>query len=431
MRFFLPCTLLLSCELCACGQEGGTSCRDHADCDPVVVLAGDCQHARCVEGRCLAVDREAGAACELEQAGPCVGGACDGHGTCRSEPLPDGTACDDGIESTLEDACLGGRCRGRNEVDCPPPPACDATPPDPGPADGWRHTSSSIAAALGTPYHRGRDLLLAAGDAQWALAKFAYGLALDKDIHDEDVDLWLLRDCSSWEYLGRSRSTEDGQHETVEGVEDTGGRVYFQIPPERRLGPGRHRIHFVLRGDLSSTDQVIQVLEPDARVAVSDVDGTLTSDEYAQAWDVLLDVSPEAHPHAADAMWALARKGYLLFYLTARPEFLGQRTRDWLAERGFPPGIAHTTLSHTGAIGSAAVDFKLIELSALEVELGRVPDFGFGNKASDAQAYSAAGLDAQRCYYYELDGDARGGVIHDDYGALAEGFGALPSSCLE
>lgn len=479
--------LLLAMWGLACSDSAPlVECLVDQQCEESVNLPNDCQRAECIEGACRAVALLAGESCQPALLpGPCQVAACDGEGACRvgnladgapcdegdlctlgdscqagacfpGDPIqcpgpstcrlasscqsdsgecsrvdePDGTACDDGDPLTHSDACLGGICGGLSDVACPDPPACDLAPPDPGPEQDWRNFSSGIY-ALGREYHRGRDLMLVEGDEQWALGKFAYGLVADKDIHDEDVDIYLLRDCQTWEYLGRATTSDDGEYPTVHGVEDSGGRVFFPIPDDKKLNIGRHRIHFVVLGDLSTADQTIQVLPADARVLVTDIDGTLTTSEYAQVWDELLDISPEAHPGASEALWALARKGYFIFYLTARPEFLGQRTQSWLAERGFPPGISHTTLTHTGANGDQAIVYKLAEIDDLAFRLGRVPTFGFGNKESDAEAFMQAGMAPDGCYYYALEGNPLGGHVHSDYQVLADEFLDLPSRCSE
>jgi phosphatidate phosphatase PAH1 len=141
------------------------------------------------------------------------------------------------------------------------------------------------------------------------------------------------------------------------------------------------------------------------------------------------DEDAEAHPGAADAMKALAGRGFLLFYLTARPDWLVVRTRRWLALRGFPPGILHTTVTSTGVMGDAAAAFKSRELTLLKDATGIVPEIAFGNMPSDVATYAAAGIPAARAYFYRLDGDARGGVTHADYRALLPALGGLPARC--
>ncbi len=311
---------------------------------------------------------------------------------------------------------------------CPPVPRCDGPPPDPGSAEPWRHpVRTAIATATGAPRHRGQDLFVGEGEDVWALAKFAYGFG-DDDLKDEDVEVWLDEGCTgSWTSLGRVATTEDGDHGTVLGVEDTGGWVFLRHGP---LPVGRHRLHFVVRGDLSTADQWVQVLPAGARVVVTDVDGTLTESETAEWRTLLSGPSPAVQPGAPEALTALAERGYFLFYLTARPHWLHARTHEWIAERDLPPGVVHTTLGFTGALGSAALDFKVGELADLADRLGIVPTYAIGNKESDAEAFQTAGVAPERRLLYQLDGNLFGGVRFDDYGTLADEFRSLPPVCL-
>ncbi|WP_437536371.1 phosphatidylinositol transfer protein [Sorangium sp. So ce726] len=311
---------------------------------------------------------------------------------------------------------------------CPARPACDAPPPAALPR-GFRHTRSRLVAA-GWPRHRGRDLFARADGPQWAIAKFAYG-PQDDDLEDEDVEAYLLRGCSgAWERLGTFRTSDDDHpHPTTEGIPDTGGRVYIDLAAGRHLEVGRHRVHLAVAGDATSADLFIEVLPSGAQVAVTDVDGTLTSSEVAVVSELVGGAPPAAHPGAADAMRALAESGIYLFYVTARPEWLVGSTRVWLREQGFPPGILHTTIGVTGAFGGAAAEYKTIELGWLKARTGIVPAFGFGNMPSDVATYTAAGIPASRCYYYKLGGDLRGGVPHDDYRGLAPALFSPHAAC--
>jgi hypothetical protein len=306
--------------------------------------------------------------------------------------------------------------------------ACDAPPPDPGPAEAWNHDfESPLIVATGAPNHRGRDLFLNPGDPQWIIAKFAYGLT-DKDLKDEEVDIYLLRDCgSTWERLGTATTTYDDEHAAVDGVEDSGGRVYFEIPADKRLGIGRHRAHLVVRGDGSSTDVFLELVPPHTPMFVSDVDGTLTESEHAEVGAFLTGSQPDVHPDAARAYRILAAKGYRPMYLTARPEWLVKRTRELLDENGFPPGIVHTTLGLTGARGDAAAAFKTGELEML-AEKGMSPAWAFGNTASDAQAYDNAEISPRdRRVFFQFDDTAHGGRRIESYTEIVDELDALPS----
>ncbi len=347
----------------------------------------------------------------------CDGGDMSGTLDGGTSTLPDGAPRPDG--AVLGDGSTGVD-SGSGPVSCDLRPACDAPLPDPGMIREFDHwtTRNVTVTQPGGDRHRGRDLLLRADDPQWALAKFAYGFPADDDLKDEDVDIYLLRDCgTSWEFLATVRTTRDGDHATVEGVEDTGGWVFFEIPADRRLGPGRHRLHFFVAGDHSEADQYIEVIEPGTRLVVSDVDGTLTESETAE-FQTLWNGDPAARPSSPEMLRAFAEKGYLIFYLTARPHWLHARTHRWLNDHMYPPGLVHTTLAFEGALGGDAETFKTDELNAIGDRLGHPPDYAFGNTDSDAAAYANATIAPTQRYLYQFDGDALGGQQIDDYATV-------------
>lgn len=297
-------------------------------------------------------------------------------------------------------------------------PACNgAAAPSLGAKRDWEHTTSSFVVATGSPHHRGRDAIYTVGEAQWIIGKFAYGTS-DKDLEDEDVDVWLDRGCGgAWEKLGTTRTTEEGAHAAVEGVEDSGGRIYFQMPAGKELAVGRHRVRVVVAGDHSSADLLIDVVAKNAPVLVSDVDGTLTSSETAEFPALAQGELPDAQPDAAAVISALLKKGYRPIYLTARPEWLTDRTKQFLAAKGFPPGIVHTTTGLTGALNDAAAQFKSAEL-ALIGKKGLAIHWAFGNKESDTDAYDAANVQPKSQRVFLQVDDAHGGRRIEKYADL-------------
>lgn len=318
---------------------------------------------------------------------------------------------------------------GGGPSSCPPPPACDAPLPDLGPTADWRHgVATPITVLMGSARHRGRDLILGASDPQWVLGKFAYGLA-DDDLKDEDVDLWLDRGCTgTWELLGTATTTNDGDHTVVEDVEDTGGRVYFEIPTASRLELGRHRVVMVVRGDHSLATQYIDVLPSGTRVVVTDIDGTQTESETAEYGALLTGSGPAARPHGAELLTELSAHGFHVFYLTARPDWLHTRTHEWLAENGYPAGTVHTTLNGLGATGSAAISFKTAELAWLERHAPGSLDWAIGNTDTDVAAYVNSGVPPERLFAYQYDPGAEGTRV-DDYATLLPEAEGEPVVC--
>jgi hypothetical protein len=311
---------------------------------------------------------------------------------------------------------------------CEPPPACDADPPPSLGELDWEHLTTEVIVLSGPPQHRVRDMFYVPGEPQWLMGKFTYG-TIDKDLEDERVDVYVMRNCAGpWEFMGQIMTTEEGSHPTVEGVEDTGGWVYFAVPDDKLLGLGRHRVHMIVRGDLSRTDGFIEVVEQGTPIFLSDVDGTLTTFETEEFVDLLVGVTPMANEFAATALSTLQDKGYHAMYLTARPEFLVERTREFVEVRGFPPGIIHTSLQVEGALGDAAVMYKTGELAMLAGK-GLVPTWVFGNTDSDAEAYANAGIMPLDHRVFFQFTDPAGGRRIESYGELVDEFTALPDLC--
>lgn len=285
---------------------------------------------------------------------------------------------------------------------CARAPRCEPKPLEAG-AGEFRHRRHKALAKIAAPNHRGLDQLLGVGDEQVIHAKMVYG-ELDKDLEDEDVDVWVLRGCAGdWEKLGEARTTEDDAPPVKSGEPSGGGRVRFEIPADKRLGVGLHPVRVIARGDGSAAE--LDVLVSDGRVAlaVSDVDGTLTGSEVEEFEKLVKGELPTAHPDAAEAITALRDRGYLPVYLTARPEWLVNRTRAFLRERGFPSGLVQTTRTKTGFLGTAAGNWKTLALADLSkhAEIR----FGFGNMPGDAAAYERALPDKSRRLLFQLDDD--------------------------
>lgn len=293
----------------------------------------------------------------------------------------------------------------------------------------WRHVIKAMATiALGAPNHRGRDLVLNPGAPQTVIGKLGYGLT-DKDLEDEEVDVFVQRDCASgWEKLGTTLTTSDSHQPAVEGVEAGSGRVFFEIPADKQLGPGLHRVRLVVAGDGSSTELLIDVVPRDTPVFVSDVDGTLTSTETAEYTALLTSATPGTHAGAPEAFRALAARGFRPIYVTARPDWLTQRTRDFLAERGYPRGIVHTSLSPVGAgFGAAASEFKKSELADLQRK-GLALRWGFGNMTSDSDAYATAISVPNQRVFFQITGAFSGRNIQS-YGELLPELDRLSAAC--
>jgi phosphatidate phosphatase PAH1 len=242
--------------------------------------------------------------------------------------------------------------------------------------------------------------------------------------------------------------------------------VYFQIPDDKKLDIGRHRVRMVVAGDATGADQYIEVLPQGAPVFVSDVDGTLT--EQKLSLEVVCDeesdpvallgslaggtAQPDVHEGAPALYSKLVGLGYRVLYLTARAEWLQPHTHHFLQQssrgdgRGdLPEGLVHTTLNELPSGPTAASVFKQNELQMLR-DKGLNIVFGFGDQGSDDKAYTAAQI-PYGFYYQKTDTLLRtcsditglplepagalqkGNWRHKAYGDLMPVFSQLIASC--
>ncbi|HEU0034622.1 MAG TPA: hypothetical protein VFQ53_28555 [Kofleriaceae bacterium] len=293
-----------------------------------------------------------------------------------------------------------------------PDVAC-ADAPVTAPATAFRHTSSKLTAALGDPRHRGVDLIASASaETQWIEGDASYG-TFDKALEDEDVDIYACR-ADAWQLVGSVRTDDEGQFALALGGDD-------------RLPLGLRDMFVSVRGDRTGAKFLALVDHGGAALAVTDVDGTLTSSEAAFGGTIILGLDVGIHDGAPAAFGALADRGYQPVYLTARSRAWTEVTRQWLATKGMPRGPLRLA-PHTVLPGSATVDFKAGALTALT---GYELALGNGNRASDIEAYQRAGIPADRIFVKlpeftlelqpHLDaGEAVGYEHYDELRAIAE-----------
>jgi hypothetical protein len=287
-------------------------------------------------------------------------------------------------------------------------PACvDRPVPFPAPTgEGvWNNLASEEVTTLGDPNHRGQDVIVQVGNPQVLVGKFAYAF-VDKDMHCEDVDIWIQREvpCGAWEHLGVARTTDNPDDSldcnnfgTRYGIEDDGGRVFFEIPDDVALPVGRYPIRMVLRGDLSIAAFDLVVVAPGTQAIVTDIDGTLTTSDNELITEVALAIfnetyQQEAYPEAERMVRTWADKGYLVVYATGRPDLLRKMTERWVEPR-FPPGPMHLTdtnaqvMPDNEGVGTYKKEFFLyLKSQGLDIVAA------YGNATTDIYAYAEAGI---------------------------------------
>ncbi|RPI64091.1 MAG: hypothetical protein EHM48_01440 [Planctomycetaceae bacterium] len=124
----------------------------------------------------------------------------------------------------------------------------------------------------------------------------------------------------------------------------------------------------------------------DAPIAVVDLDSTLVAGGFSQ---VLLETPPPM-PDSQRVMRRLSQR-YTIIYLTARPELLSHKSRQWLDAQGYPRGPL--LAAENGQIFTGSGKYKTKALAKLAARFHKM-ELGFGDLISDAMAYHDNGMKA-------------------------------------
>ena len=254
--------------------------------------------------------------------------------------------------------------------------------PAAGSTESWRHYSSRFVVELGSPHHRGIDLIATTEDATQTLGgRVTYG-PTDKDLQDENVDVFA---CMSGAWQKVARVTTDDE-----------GRFTLALTGAQRLPEGIRDLYLSVAGDRTGVPFIAMVAARGTPVVVSDIDGTLTSSENAYPLSLVTGDVVAPQPDASERLNLAAQKGAMIVYVTTRGDRFTQDSREWLAASGFPVGAVRMP----SAIVTLPGGDDTIE--AKTAMLGHLAGFkllaGVGNRHTDVEAYTNAGLDGAHIF---------------------------------
>ena len=213
-----------------------------------------------------------------------------------------------------------------------------------------------------------------------------------------------------------------GPNPSKRNTEYSNGEYQTRKPPsdmyeEVCLHPGKNEVKFIFEGNFGKEYQISTRLfyypyKKNYRVIVSDIDGTVTRS------DVLGHLMPMVnqdwtHDGIAHLYSNLANRGYIFIYLSARNIGLSKRTKKYLEsiyQEGsrMPEGPVMT--SYEGLFESLNREliqkkphiFKIKimkEIFKIFEEYGKNPFYsGFGNKETDAIAYTTLSIETKRIF---------------------------------
>uniref|UniRef100_A0A8D2QSA5 Phosphatidylinositol transfer protein membrane associated 2 n=1 Tax=Zosterops lateralis melanops TaxID=1220523 RepID=A0A8D2QSA5_ZOSLA len=192
------------------------------------------------------------------------------------------------------------------------------------PREKWLRKRTNVKLRNVTANHRINDTIANEDGPQTLTGRFMYGPLDMVTLTGEKVDIHIMTQPPSgeWVYF----DTE---------ISNSSGRISYVIPEERRLGIGVYPVKMVVRGDHTFADSYITVLPKGTEFVVFSIDGSFAASVSIMGSD------PKVRPGAADVTLALHWQdlGYLIIYVTGRPDMQKQRVVAWLAQHNFPHGI--------------------------------------------------------------------------------------------
>uniref|UniRef100_A0A3P9HB35 Phosphatidylinositol transfer protein membrane associated 2 n=1 Tax=Oryzias latipes TaxID=8090 RepID=A0A3P9HB35_ORYLA len=190
------------------------------------------------------------------------------------------------------------------------------------PREKWLRKRTHVKIRNVTANHRVNDAVFTEDSQQIVTGRFMYGPLDMVTLAGEKVDLHIMTQPPSgeWVYF----CTE---------VTNNSGRVSFIIPEDKRLGIGVYPIKMVVRGDHTFADSYLTVIPRGTEFVAFSIDGSFAASVSIMGSD------PKVRAGAVDVVRYWQDLGYLIIYVTGRPDMQKQRVVAWLSQHNFPHGI--------------------------------------------------------------------------------------------
>ncbi|CAH1186663.1 unnamed protein product [Phyllotreta striolata] len=244
------------------------------------------------------------------------------------------------------------------------------------PREKWIRKRTSVKLKNVTANHRANDVIVLDGAPQTLTARFMYGPLDMITLTGEKVDIHVMKDAPLGEWI----------HLATE-VTDKTGRTTFTIPPDKSLGYGLYPIKMVVRGDHTAVDFFLAVVPPKTECVVFSIDGSFTASVSVTGRD------PKVRAGAVDVVRHWQELGYLIIYITGRPDMQHRRVVSWLSQHNFPHGL----ISFADGLSTDPLGHKAAYLNNLVESHGMVIHSAYGS-AKDISVYTTLGLKPKQIY---------------------------------
>ncbi|XP_034953939.2 membrane-associated phosphatidylinositol transfer protein 2 isoform X5 [Zootoca vivipara] len=244
------------------------------------------------------------------------------------------------------------------------------------PREKWLRKRTHVKLRNVTANHRINDAIANEDGPQMLTGRFMYGPLDMVTLTGEKVDIHIMTQPPSgeWAYF----DTE---------VTNSSGRISYIIPKNKRLGIGVYPVKMVVRGDHTYADSYITVLPRGTEFVVFSIDGSFAASVSIMGSD------PKVRAGAVDVVRHWQDLGYLIIYVTGRPDMQKQRVVAWLAQHNFPHGI----VSFCDGLVHDPLRHKANFLKSLLTDLDMKIHAAYGS-TKDVSVYTSISLPPMQIY---------------------------------
>ncbi|XP_041436292.1 membrane-associated phosphatidylinositol transfer protein 2 isoform X5 [Xenopus laevis] len=190
------------------------------------------------------------------------------------------------------------------------------------PREKWLRKRTHVKLRNVAANHRINDTVANEDGPQTLTGRFMYGPLDMVTLTGEKVDIHIMTQppTGEWVYF----DTE---------ISNSSGRISYVIPENKRLGIGVYPVKMVVRGDHTYADSYLTILPKGTEFVVFSIDGSFAASVSIMGSD------PKVRAGAVDVVRHWQDLGYLIIYVTGRPDMQKQRVVAWLTQHNFPHGI--------------------------------------------------------------------------------------------
>ncbi|KAM3940596.1 membrane-associated phosphatidylinositol transfer protein 2 isoform 14-T16 [Leptodactylus fuscus] len=244
------------------------------------------------------------------------------------------------------------------------------------PREKWLRKRTHVKLRNVAANHRINDAVANEDGPQTLTGRFMYGPLDMVTLTGEKVDIHIMTQPPSgeWVYF----DTE---------ITNSSGRISYVIPEHRKLGVGVYPLKMVVRGDHTFADSYLHVLPKATEFVVFSIDGSFAASVSIMGSD------PKVRAGAVDVVRHWQDLGYLIIYVTGRPDMQKQRVVAWLAQHNFPHGV----VSFCDGLVHDPLRHKANFLKTLIQDVHMKIHAAYGS-TKDISVYSAIGLSPMQIF---------------------------------